>query len=85
LFDNNYQFGIRLQNSTKLTVSDTTFKNHTEQKVAPATAVWLTDSSIELQDIIFESNDLDIHSFSASTVSCLNCGTPTTDPAGLLP
>lgn len=85
LFDNNYQYGIRLEGGTNLIVNNTTFRNHTEQKVASSTAVWLFDSSIELQDIIFENNDLDIGAYGASTVSCLNCGTPTTNPIGLLP
>ncbi|MBI3020116.1 MAG: right-handed parallel beta-helix repeat-containing protein, partial [Parcubacteria group bacterium] len=84
LFDSNYQYGAHVRSGGALTISNTTFQNHTTEKV-PGTgaAVYVNGSTAALSDIIFVGNapdNYDIRGTPLYTISCTNCGTPATSP-----
>ncbi|MBI1998710.1 MAG: lamin tail domain-containing protein [Parcubacteria group bacterium] len=78
LFDSNYQYGAHVRSGGALTVSNTTFQNHTNGKTADYAAVFVNNSFTTLSDIIFGNNTKwDIRAFGAGySVTCTNCGTP---------
>ncbi|OGZ10061.1 MAG: hypothetical protein A3D67_04050 [Candidatus Lloydbacteria bacterium RIFCSPHIGHO2_02_FULL_51_22] len=81
LFDSNYQYGVHVTGGGTLTVSNTTFQNHTNGKTADYAAVYSGASLIGLSDIMFTNNTKwDIRGAGAYTISCTNCGTPVTNP-----
>lgn len=86
IFQNNYQYGIRMSNSSALALKNTIFRNHTEEKVNVATALKIFDSTVSLENITFQNNDLDIsavgsHSVTADTATIDL--TPSTEPVDL--
>jgi parallel beta-helix repeat protein len=86
LIQDNYQYGIRAFSGVSLSVSNTTIKNHTEEKQPPAAGIILFDSDLELQNMTFDNNDLDVYALGSYSLNCLeNCSTANTDPIGLLP
>jgi parallel beta-helix repeat protein len=83
LFENNFKSGLYLEEGS-VVVSDSVFRNHTEERLGTASAIFLVDSQAELSDITFLDNDLDIQSLGNSTVNCVNCDTPNVSPEDLL-
>ena len=81
LFDSNYQYGVRISGGSVLTVSNSTFQNHTNGKTADYAALFVSGSTASLSDIIFANNTKwDIRATGGYSVSCTNCGAPVTDP-----
>jgi len=60
LIEKNYQYGIRLSDGARLTIGNSTLKDHTEKKTGTATALKVFDSILTLENIIFNNNELDI-------------------------
>ncbi|MBI1999523.1 MAG: hypothetical protein HYS74_02670 [Parcubacteria group bacterium] len=86
LIENNYQYGMRLNGAANVSVSDTTIRNHTEKNIGTTAAgVYAENTSVSLSDITFSGNEIDVKGVGSNTISCTNCGSPTTDPADLLP
>ncbi|HEY4510841.1 MAG TPA: hypothetical protein VJG29_00535, partial [Candidatus Paceibacterota bacterium] len=85
LFDSNYQSGLNLESVSSLTVSDSTFENHTEKTVGSATALYASGSTASFSNITFSSNEKDGVGSGTNTLTCTSC-TPAslnTTPAGL--
>lgn len=80
LIEKNLQYGIRLADGARITLTDSTLKDHTERKTDKASAVRLMSSHAELENIIFGNNELDISAIGAYSLLCANCGTPKTEP-----
>ncbi len=83
LFEDNYQYGVYVNDGGALIVSDTTFRNHTLGKIlSKVAAVFAYDSTVSLSDIIFSGNtNLDIRALGGYSVSCTNCISTDTPPA----
>jgi len=88
LIEKNYRYGIRLSDGAVLTIASTTLKDHVEKKTGIATALKIFDSTVVLQDVTFENNELDIsavgENYSVLADEATIGGIPTTEPEGLL-
>ena len=83
LIENNFQDGIRLNSVSSFSVKNSTIRNHTEEALAQAAGVQAVGSDVNLENITFSGNDLDIRASGAYSVSCTNCGSPVTSPSPL--
>ena len=83
LIENNFQNGIRLNGVNSFSVKNSTIRNHTEEALAQAAGVQAVGSTVNLEDITFSANDLDIRASGAYLVTCTNCGSPVTSPSPL--
>ena len=87
LIRDNMQQGIRVTGGTPLTMSNTTISNHTVKIAGVAYGLdVVSPSSVVMNSVAFQNNEKDILGEGAVVVTCAdaNCGTPTSDPAGLM-
>ena len=85
LFDTNYQSGLNLESVSSLTVSDSTFQNHTEKITGSATGLYSSGSTASFSTITFFGNEKDGVGTGTNTLACTSC-TPAslnTTPANL--
>ena len=85
LFDYNYQSGLNLDSVSSLGVSNTTFKNHTEENAGAASAVYALNSAATFSNITFSGNQRDGTGSGTNALTCSSCApsTPNTSPADL--
>lgn len=81
LIEYNKGLGIKVDDGDIL-MKNTTLNGHTNGS-GDGAGLRLFDSDATLEGIIFSNNDIDIHA-DDSSVTCTNCGTPTTTPSDLL-
>ncbi|MBI4121324.1 MAG: right-handed parallel beta-helix repeat-containing protein [Parcubacteria group bacterium] len=84
LIEHNLHYGMRVEDDATLQMSNTTIRNHTEGSGDIGRGMRIRNSTATLSDITFSGNDTDIEGSGTNVISCTNCGTPVTEPPGLL-